>query len=213
MAQFTNGINGAFTGKVGSVIGSSWRRINYMRGLSKKSTKAPTLLQLAHQKRFALVVSMLAQLKDLLDFSFNGKQKGRATGLNMAIGHALKNAVRGEYPAFEVDFNKLLLSKGGLETASETDVKAGPGSTLNFAWNPAANYFNSFDDDRVTAVVYSTGEHTYHVAKTTAVRKDGKVTISIPPAFAGSIAHAYLFFSSRDGKRTSDSMHTGQLEL
>ncbi|WP_262249124.1 DUF6266 family protein, partial [Parapedobacter soli] len=45
MAKFINGANGTFSGKVGSVIGASWRGIHYLRGLAKKSNVPATEAQ------------------------------------------------------------------------------------------------------------------------------------------------------------------------
>lgn len=42
MATYSKGANGTFSGKVGSVIGSNWRSIDYMKGLSKKNSKPST---------------------------------------------------------------------------------------------------------------------------------------------------------------------------
>jgi len=38
MATYSKGTNGAFSGKVGRVIGSNWRSTDYLKGLSKKSS-------------------------------------------------------------------------------------------------------------------------------------------------------------------------------
>ncbi|WP_157258045.1 DUF6266 family protein [Pedobacter ginsenosidimutans] len=37
MATYSKGANGAFPGKVGSIIGSNWRSIDYLKGLPKKA--------------------------------------------------------------------------------------------------------------------------------------------------------------------------------
>ncbi|ULT23564.1 hypothetical protein KUH03_30995 [Sphingobacterium sp. E70] len=38
MGTIVNGINGGVSGKTGSVIGSSWKSINYLKGLYKRAT-------------------------------------------------------------------------------------------------------------------------------------------------------------------------------
>jgi len=35
MATYSKGANGAFSGKLGRVIGSNWRSTDYLKGLSK----------------------------------------------------------------------------------------------------------------------------------------------------------------------------------
>ena len=63
MAQFNQGVNGAFSGKVGSVIGSNWRDIDYMRGLPKKTSKEPTAKQLGVRARFTVLSQFLLLIK------------------------------------------------------------------------------------------------------------------------------------------------------
>jgi len=57
MGTIRNGGNGAFSGKAGSFIGSSWRDINYIEGLSKLSTKPKCEKQLEQQAKFAMAIS------------------------------------------------------------------------------------------------------------------------------------------------------------
>ena len=63
MGTYSKGILGSFTGKVGTVIGSSWNGIDYMRSLPRPSSKAPTALQLAQREKFGLVTKFVAPIK------------------------------------------------------------------------------------------------------------------------------------------------------
>lgn len=60
MVRFLKGITGAYSGKVGSVIGSNWRNVDYVRSLSKRSNKPASEDQLAQRAHFALAVSFLS---------------------------------------------------------------------------------------------------------------------------------------------------------
>lgn len=46
MGVIRRGVNGCFKGKAGSVIGSSWKSIDYIKGLYKKRTKPASEEQL-----------------------------------------------------------------------------------------------------------------------------------------------------------------------
>ena len=70
MGTIRNGGNGAFSGKAGSFIGSSWRDINYIKGLPKISSKPKTLKQLEQQAKFAAAIRFLQPVKDLLNIGF-----------------------------------------------------------------------------------------------------------------------------------------------
>lgn len=45
MATYSKGANGAFSEKVGRVIGSNWRSTDCLKGLPKKSSKPSTELR------------------------------------------------------------------------------------------------------------------------------------------------------------------------
>lgn len=59
MASFNKGILGAFNGKVGTVVGSTWRGKDVMRSLPRKSGKEASLLQKMQRYRFTLVANFL----------------------------------------------------------------------------------------------------------------------------------------------------------
>ncbi|WP_229707698.1 DUF6266 family protein, partial [Sphingobacterium alkalisoli] len=98
MARFLKGINGAYSGKVGNVIGSSWRNVDYVRSLSKRSNKPASADQLAQRAKFALGVSFLSPIKDLLNLGYSDALQGRSTGYNKALQHLLANGIMGDYP-------------------------------------------------------------------------------------------------------------------
>jgi len=52
---------------VGSVIGSNWRDIDYMRGLPKKTSKEPAGKQLAVRARFTVLPQFLLLVKGAWD--------------------------------------------------------------------------------------------------------------------------------------------------
>lgn len=106
MATLLNGINGSFSGKVGDLVGSSWRGIHYVKRVPKISTKPKTEKQLAQQARFALAVRFANPVKDILNIGFRQRHKP-ATGYNLGIKHILENAIRGDYPNYSIDYTNL----------------------------------------------------------------------------------------------------------
>ena len=55
MGTYNKGILGAFSGKVGPVVGASWRGKEVMRSLPKKSNRVATATQLLQRQKFAMV--------------------------------------------------------------------------------------------------------------------------------------------------------------
>jgi len=56
MGHIRKGILGGFSGKVGTVVGASWKTTSYMRSLPKKGNNPRTLAQRRQRSKFALVI-------------------------------------------------------------------------------------------------------------------------------------------------------------
>lgn len=62
MGKIKQGILGGFKGKVGTVIGSSWNGIAYMRGLPQSQKDPKTATQIAQRDFFREVQDLVGQL-------------------------------------------------------------------------------------------------------------------------------------------------------
>lgn len=85
MGRLNQGPNGSFSGKAGSLIGSSWKGIFYIKGLQKKSLKPRSPRQIEYQDRFAFAVKFLHPIKNILNMGFSKVNPKRATGYNTEI--------------------------------------------------------------------------------------------------------------------------------
>lgn len=179
MGTIRNGGNGAFSGKAGSFIGSSWKDISYLKGIPKISNKPKTLKQLEQQAKFATAILFLQPIKDLLNVGFGGQNKGKASGYNMAVKHVLDKAIIGVYPDYEIDYTKAVFAKGGLMTAIGPAVTA-LGGDLIVSWSPDLNQFNAFADDEVTVLIFDPTNNVYLSGAMGVLRPEGEQTITIP---------------------------------
>lgn len=85
MERIKQGAKGGFSGKAGSVIGSSWKNIEYSKDEPKTSHKYPSQRQLEQLAKFGLAVRFLKPVKNLLIIICGSIKEGRATGFNIAI--------------------------------------------------------------------------------------------------------------------------------
>ncbi|MGH2646003.1 MAG: DUF6266 family protein, partial [Ginsengibacter sp.] len=133
MGTINKGILGGFSGKVGSVVGGSWKGIDYMRSKGNNRNADPTDKQLAQQQKFALVMRFLQPMTSLLSVTFRDFAI-RMTGINNAFAYNIKNAVTGVYPSFTIDYALALVSRGDLPNVLGPSVTSGVGSILTFSW-------------------------------------------------------------------------------
>lgn len=209
MGNYSKGANGTISGKFGSVIGSSWRHINYLKGLPKKRVKKASDHQLAVQAKFKLSATQLGPISDILSIGFVDKKLTSLTGYNLAVRAFIENSILGEYPDFTINYPSIKLSNGSmpplrhLEMAVEDNVL-----TLNWTNVPKRD---AFVDDKVIAVIYNKTSERYDVDET-AVRADGTVAIDLD-VDPGDVLHVWVFCVKRDGLKTSPTQYVGQITI
>lgn len=212
MARFLKGINGAYSGKVGNVVGSSWRKVDYVRSLPKPSNMPASPRQLAQRARFALGVAFLSPIKDLLNLGFSDKQQGKATGYNKALQQLLSTAVAGEYPAYELDYSAVTIARGSLANLMGVRWQETAPRELSLHWENEVNRFNAFEDDSVILLIYNLEKTFFSIAES-GVREDGELQLTLPEAYAGDRIVGWVFTGHRDGVKTSSSYFLGELTV
>lgn len=211
MAKFLNGAIGTFSGKVGSIIGSSWRDIPYMRGLSKKRTKPFTEAQLAQQQRFALMGKFLLPLKGLFEIGFANAYVGESTLFNQVMAVNL-TAVTGAYPDFTIDYSKVKFSNGGLLRPRGVALVTGEHEvTVN--WQPSVTPFNGKADDDVYILLYDPELEVFYTTDEVPERSAGEAVIPVDDDTEGHTAEVWLFAVSRDGVQISETVYGGSVVL
>lgn len=213
MGTIRHGANGGFSGKAGSIIGSSWNNISYIKGLHKLSKKPASLKQLDQRARFAAVLAYLGPVKDVLTIGWKGQTANRATGFNMGIQHALSYALVGAYPDYAVDKALVQISKGTLQAYKGKSMGSPMAAALELTWVPQINGLTAFASDVLKAVVYNEEQNLFLLFGDVGKRADARATLEIPDDYAGQTVHAYLFYVNETGTRQSNSSYVGPVAL
>lgn len=215
MARLNRGPNGPVSGKFGSVIGSSWRGIYYIKGLQKKIKKARSPLQIAQQNKFAFAVRFLRTVKVLLDMGFSRINPGGATGYNMAISHTVQNCIKGDDPHYEIDHASVLFCTKGKLVVPENIRMELNGMDLKVSWEIKGGKYSS-PDDLVELLIHQPGTREFQVPPTGTTRNKGELVIGLSPHYKGDTVHVYLYLvtSSMYQKREwSDSVYLGPVKF
>lgn len=113
MGTIKQGILGGFNGKVGTVIGSSWKGITYMRGRAQHVKNPRTAGQVYSRTAFKAVSAALSPIASTLRLTF-AKSAGKMSAFNKAVSENYKKAIVDQDGTPVVDYSKLILSKGTL---------------------------------------------------------------------------------------------------
>lgn len=213
MGTIRNGGNGAFSGKAGSFIGSTWKGISYIKGIPKLVKRPGSLKQMDQRRRFAVVAQFLTPIKDILRFGFKTQMSHRTSAYNIAIQHALNHAVVGSYPDYEIDPSQILVSKGSLEFPSDLLLDVSTAGQISFSWLGNVNQTNAFVDDKLHLLMYNRDRGLFMVYDPIGLRGDLAAQIVIPSNFSGQVVDVYAFFQDRAESRCSNSIYAGQFTL
>lgn len=114
MGTIKQGILGGFNGKVGTVVGSSWKGISTMRSLPEHVTTQATWGQLYYQRALTAVTKALQPITEVLRLTF-GDYDHKMSTFNKAVQINYRKAIVDVDGEPVVDYKKLVLSKGFLK--------------------------------------------------------------------------------------------------
>ncbi len=83
---------GVISGKIGQIVGSTWKGINYVRVLAGSVANPQTDKQLAQRQKFSKTMQFLQPLSEFLQIGFRSYAVGMS-GVNAAMKYNIKNAL------------------------------------------------------------------------------------------------------------------------
>ncbi|WP_069133550.1 DUF6266 family protein [Rhodohalobacter halophilus] len=212
MGTYKNGILGAFKGKVGNVVGSTWNGIPYMRAIPANVKDAKTPKQLAQRQRFSIMTSFLRRFKAAISIGFK-YGAGNMAPANRAMSYNIKNAIGGEYPDLEIQFENLRFSRGDLIGLYQPEAVSDEPGKLLLSWTDNTSDGSALPDDNLVVVCYSPDRDAVYQFLEAAAREDESVEIILPEPWQGEVAETYAFFISSDGKEVSDTTYLGAIQI
>jgi hypothetical protein len=211
MGIYKKGILGAFSGKVGNIVGSSWKGRQIFRTKPvRRNGRKISPLQLGQRARFALLTNFLLPLKMLFDLTF-AKTAHNMSCFNKAVSEN-KDAINGLYPKFFIDYQKIILSRGNLENVSSPKVVSIISGQIIFAWKDNSGVANALSSDFNFVAAYCAEINKWIVGNKAATRKDESFALNLS-IFSGREAHIYMMSYTDPGNLVSNSMYLGMVEI
>ncbi|HEY4150010.1 MAG TPA: DUF6266 family protein [Chitinophagaceae bacterium] len=209
MAKIKNGILGAFSGTVGTVVGAPWRDIETMRAVAKPRKSKASPAELAQQTKFSLVSSFLRPLKNFLTTGFRDFAI-RKTGANAAQSYNLKSAVIVSDGEPAILCSEVLVCRGDLQNVKEATATSSVKGQVDFTWKDNSGLGKACGADNAIFIVLCHGQGSCLYTLQGGLRRDGKASFPVNN-FSGHEVHTWISFLSKDGKDIANSLFTGQL--
>jgi hypothetical protein len=209
MAIYKNGINGAFSGKLGTVVGATWKGQPYMRTLPSKRKGPASEAAIASRNKFAMAHNWL---KPVLPFVREGFKGYSATteGFLAAKSYLLRNAFEGSSDKPVINPALVKVSYGDLLLPENITAVKIEDNQIQFTWDTTdLNKNNRFDQVMMLAYDIENGTAYYQVPGQP--RLNGGDVLPISQAPFDRIFHLYVAFVAADRSRQSESLYLGTI--
>ncbi|MDR2221176.1 MAG: DUF6266 family protein [Flavobacteriaceae bacterium] len=206
MAEIVQGILGGVKGKVGTVIGVTWRGKSIIRALPRKTKKKASEKQLDQRQKFKVVAHFLSPLFALTSKYF-GQYQGVKSRTNLAMSYHLVETIQKVGGAFVIDYAKVVITKGILNgiIAPKAERKD---NTIALTWSDGVTNPLSKPDDAVTVIVYNPNEQLFYITNMQSKRSDKKQSVVLAESWTNKNNEVWVVVTNAE--QCSTSMYIGK---
>lgn len=208
MGTYIKGVLGGFSGKVGPVIGVRWRGKNVMRSLPTPSNLPPTEAQEVQRIKFSRVSKFLFPLRQIIGMFF-GQPTADKSRYNLATSYHLKEAVTVVNNVGEIDYSKVLISRGDLQGVQGTTLAAAANQVLQLSWTDNSGQPMANATDQLYVVCYAPTQNWYELFTPAGERQDASITVTLPNYFVGETVQVWATFVNINAGIAATSSYLG----
>lgn len=205
MAILKQGILGGVKGKVGSVVGSSWKGIATLRSLPLSVTNPRTAAQVGNRTRFSGVVALATILLSAIIKPLNDRFASAMSGYNLFVQRSRDCFT----PTGIFVPANLILSRGKLGATDIDSIIADEGDdsvSLEFR-GELSNGYQSATDKAYAVVMASNGDVLGYSAGISS-RNQGMVVVALSRVLVENESiSCYISFLRADGTMCADSTY------
>jgi hypothetical protein len=233
MARMKHGPYGPIVGKLGNTVGYIRLGEACVRTLTPPNkNKIFTQNQIAAFDKMRVLMEFVSSVNSFTNTSFKLAVKGtNKIAQNAAVSLNIKTAIKGVYPNLELDYSKIIVSKGDLDSAQHPviskiveapiDKKAlDTNVSIKFQWDIDPTWDNDLKRDQVMLLAYLPDNKTAFYKLSGSRRSEGEDTLQGCIAIKNHgntikdrFIETYIAFISDDRESISDSIYTGRIDL
>lgn len=203
MGIIKQGILGGFSGKVGSVVGTSWKGINVMKARPLSVANPRTAAQIAQRSLLGNASAFASQILATIIQPLWNRFASQASGYNDFVSANI-DLFAGASPVLA---SALKISTGKMAaTVIDAAVATAVDNDVEITWTDDSGSGFKLATDIAYVVVLSAYDDSVVGFETTATREDETVTVELPIT-GGEDYEVYLAFKRADGTVVSETGH------
>jgi len=212
MGKIKQGILGGFSGKVGTVVGSSWKGIAVMRGIALHVANPKSDKQLVVREDMIVLQKFLCSMTSFIRIGWKNFAI-KMSQMNAAFSYNHANALQGTYPNIAIDYPNALVSRGQLPGVLNGTAASTVAATIAFTWLDNSDEAGASDTDKTLICIFSPAKNQAVTAIGLATRLSNSQAVTVPSSFSGDLVHCYIAYETEDGTVQSNSSYAGAVTV
>jgi hypothetical protein len=208
MAKIKQGIFGPIVGTLGSLVGSSWMGIAYLKNrprVNKNAVRSPA--QVANNLKFAYVNEWLIPFHAYIIIGFQSMAL-RKTALAAALSAVYNPMFLGIMPDATIDYAKMQISGGTLNGLRDVSITCEGGNHIYLTWHHVPMFGTSYND-QVMLALYCEELHMVDGFTGNVSRTNEKHDFLLQEEMVGKPLHVYVAVVSFNRKKSSQTIYLG----
>ena len=194
MGKLQGGIQ--FTKRVGNIVGRKARGYGFEAQLYNPKIKNPnTILQQQTRAKFKILVQFASTANSVIKLGFARAKNDGETWTNAFTRNNFANGVTGIFPAYTINFSKIIVSKGALDNPYNVSAQV-QGTDLSFSWTDNSGIGNALETDKAMFIVYNSVKHQSITVNDAADRSTRQASYSLPSAWVSDSIEVYFCMRS-----------------
>lgn len=203
MGIIKQGILGGFSGKVGGVVGTSWKGKAVIKARPLSVSNPRTAGQVAQRSKMSNVAAFAALLLATVIQPLWNRFAQSMSGYNAFCSENISLFAS----PFASVASSLVISKGKMGATSFDEATTETRSSISIGWLDDSGEGYKLGTDLAYAVVVNETQGTVDVSSGVALRSSGVLDID-HTSVLGDTIHAYLAFKRADGTVVSDTAYS-----
>lgn len=211
MAIFSSSTFGTISGRHGTAVAAVDKRGNATLRLYRKPSNPNSPKQLAHRMKFGLINKELSPLREVIKMGYKDTD-----AFSKVVSKSFGEVFTGEYPDFEIDFSKLRLAAGKLQSVEKVTAKLSDETFgIDLSWDTTVGFQSTMgsESDTVNVVCYNKNTQLALTFNNVAKRGESSAVIALPEIWKGSDIHCWVYLTSTDDLFNSNSVYVSSLSL
>lgn len=204
MATIKQGILGGFSGKIGNVVGSSWKGIATMKAKPLSVANPKTPAQTAQRSKLSQTVKAARSLMASLITIYWNPFAQRMSGYNRFTQENIAAFTDAGLTTFANFFSMRGSLVGSIVTAVAADASD---SIITVTYTDNSGSGDALATDKVVATIYNADQDYWLVSDGTDLRDGGSLEVADANMVAGDTLHIYTGNSRADISKVSDSVY------